>query len=267
MKIRPGNHQHIGTRKEQQDAFAFGDLSDAAFLAHGGALAVLADGMGGLKKGGEAARLAVRVFVDSYLAKSADESMEDALERSIQEANRAVHSFAEEHGLEGSCGTTLVAAAVHESGVYWTYAGDSRLYMTDGQSLTPLTEDHVYAVKLDRAAARGRIEPEEALYDPQREALTSYIGARTIETVGRGSLRSAPGGLPDGGFTLLLCSDGLYKSLPEEKILEAYAQDPEEWARALIDAALARGLRSQDNVTVLCLAVAPDNSMQTERDG
>ena len=110
MKILPGNHQHIGTRFEQQDAFAFGDLSDAAFLAHGGALAVLADGMGGLKKGGEAARLAVRVFVDSYLAKSADESMEDALERSIQEANRAVHSFAEEHGLEGSCGTTLVAA-------------------------------------------------------------------------------------------------------------------------------------------------------------
>ncbi len=62
MKIRPGNHQHIGTRKEQQDAFAFSDLSDAAFVRHAGMLALLADGMGGLKEGGEASRLAIRAF-------------------------------------------------------------------------------------------------------------------------------------------------------------------------------------------------------------
>ena len=254
MNIRPGNHQHIGSRKEQQDAFGFSDLTDAAFVRHGGVLAIVADGMGGLAEGGEAARLAVRTFLESYARKLPAETIEDALDRSILEANSAVRAFAAENGLSGNCGTTLVAAVVHESGVYWTHAGDSRLYMTDGQSLTPLTEDHIYVRKLDKAVEKGILEPEDALSHPEREALTSYIGGEEIETVGRGSLRSAPGGLPTDGFLLLLCSDGLYKTLPEERILEAYSPDPEEWARTLVDMTVAEKRLFQDNVTVLCLA-------------
>ena len=263
MIIRPGNHQHQGARKEQQDAFGFSDLSDEAFVRHGGVLALVADGMGGLLEGAEASRLAIRAFLDSYAKKTADEPIEDALDRSLREANNAVHAFAIERNLAGNCGTTLVAVVAHESGVYWTHAGDSRLYMTDGQSLTPLTEDHIYANKLKKAVEKGLLEPEDTLAHPEREALTSYIGDRTIEIVGKGSLKSSPDGLPQNGFLLLLCSDGLYKTLSEEQILEAYSPDPEKWARTLVETTIAQKRRFQDNVTVLCLAAgtsAPDRS-------
>ncbi len=256
MIIRPGNHQHQGARKEQQDAFGFSDLSDEAFVRHGGVLALVADGMGGLLEGAEASRLAIRAFLESYAKKTADERIEDALDRSLREANNAVHAFAIERNLAGNCGTTLVAVVAHESGVYWTHAGDSRLYMTDGQSLTPLTEDHIYANKLKKAVEKGLLEPEDALAHPEREALTSYIGDRTIEIVGKGSLKSSPDGMPPNGFLLLLCSDGLYKTLSEEQILQAYSPDPEEWARTLVETAIAENRRFQDNVTVLCLAAS-----------
>jgi len=254
MKIRPGNHQHIGTRKEQQDAFAFSDLSDAAFVRHAGMLALLADGMGGLKEGGEASRLAIRAFLESYARKTPEETIDEALDRSLREANDAVHTFAAARDLVGNCGTTLVAAVVHKSGVYWTSAGDSRLYMTDGQSLTPLTEDHIYARKLEKAVEKGILDEKDALSHPEREALTSYIGDEEIAIVGKGSLAGSPEGLPGKGFMLLLCTDGLYKTLSEEKMLEVYSPDPGKWARTLVDTAVSENIPSQDNITVLCLA-------------
>lgn len=254
MMIRPGNYQHIGARKEQQDAFGFSDLSDVAFVRHGGVLAIVADGMGGLQEGAETSRIAVRAFLESYGGKNTDERIEDALDRSLREANNSVYAFSVERNLEGNCGTTIVAVVVHESGVYWTHAGDSRLYMTDGQSLTPLTEDHIYANNLKKAVEKGLLRQEDALVHPERDALTSYIGDRTIKIVGKGFLKSSPDGLPPNGFMLLLCSDGLYKTLSEKEILEVYSPDPEEWARALVKSAIAQKYRFQDNVTVLCLA-------------
>ena len=254
MIFRPGNHQHIGARKEQQDAFGFSDLSDAAFVQHGGVLALLADGMGGLQEGATASRIAVRAFIESYTKKSADETIENALDRSLRGTNKAVYTFAVERNLAGNCGTTLVAVVVHESGIYWTYAGDSRLYVTDGQSLTPLTEDHIFANKLQKAVEKGLLEPEDALKHPERDALTSYIGNRTIEIVGKGCLKSSPDGLPPNGFILLLCSDGLYKTLSEEEILAVYSPNPEEWARLLVKRVIKQKRLFQDNVTVLCLA-------------
>ncbi|MDI9370027.1 MAG: serine/threonine-protein phosphatase [Synergistaceae bacterium] len=258
MKIMPGNHQHIGARSEQQDAFAFSDLSNASFLAHGGALAVLADGMGGHADGGEAAKIAVAEFIESYSRKGLDETIEEALKRAILDANEAVYSFSTEIGHIGDCGATLVAAVIHEGGVYWVYAGDSRLYMTDGQSLTPLTEDHTCGNDLDRAARRGRIDWEKALSYPRREALISYVGNIEIPRIGRGSLLSSGEGLPPNGFTLLLCSDGLYKTLDEEAILALYSRDPQEWSSALVERVLEEKRPFQDNVTVLCLALVSE---------
>jgi protein phosphatase len=50
MRIIPGNAQHLGSRKEQQDDFGFSDLDDVTFVNHAGVLAVVTDGMGGLER-------------------------------------------------------------------------------------------------------------------------------------------------------------------------------------------------------------------------
>lgn len=251
MKIFPANAQHIGSRKEQQDAFGISDLSDSLFGSHGGVLAVVADGMGGLAEGGKASLLAVSTFLAAYARKSPEETIEEALGRAILETNEAVHSLAVELQQEGNCGTTLVAAVIHESGLYWVYAGDSRIYLTDGQSLQLLTEDQVYGRRLDQAADRGLIDPETAILHPERESLTSYIGDERINEIGRGFL---PGPLPYGA-SVLLCSDGLFKFLPEERIIGTYSEDPGEWVERLVETVIGENRPGQDNVTTVCLHI------------
>lgn len=251
MVVYPANAQHLGSRKEQQDAFGISDLSDTTFISHGGGLAVVADGMGGLAEGGKASSLAVKTFLEAYARKSPKETIEDALDRAILETNEAVHSLAAELEQEGNCGTTLVAAVLHDSGLFWIYAGDSRIYLTDGQALQLLTEDQVYGRRLDQAADRGLIDPETAQLHPERESLTSYIGDERINEIGRGFL---PGPLP-AGASVLLCTDGLFKFLPEERIIGTYIQYPAEWVGKLVETVIGEKLPGQDNVTAVCLHI------------
>lgn len=251
MKIYPGNAQHIGTRKEQQDAFGISDITDNKFLSHGGVLAVVADGMGGLAEGGKASRLAVKTFLEAYSSKTVDETIEEVLERSILETNEAVHSLALELDEKNNFGTTLIAAVAHKTGIYWIYAGDSRIYLTDGQALTQLTEDHVYGRKLQKAAEKGLVDADIALSHPDREALTSYIGDEAISEIGKG-FYSGP--LPEN-LSLLLCTDGLFKFISEKRIIACYSENPRVWAQKLIDTVLKEKNPSQDNVTAVCLKV------------
>jgi len=258
MIIIPGNAQHVGARKNQQDSFAISTLSDPQFISHAGVLAIVADGMGGLAEGSKASSLAVKSFMEAYCSKLEDESINAALERSILAANNAVYALSlevEQEG-EGKCGTTLVAAVVHESGFYWIYAGDSHIYLKEGQTLKLLTEDHIYARNLDKAAAKGLIDMETAQNHPEREALTSYIGDENINEIGRGFLL---GPLMEGA-TLLLCSDGLYKFVSEDNVIETYTDDPNMWAKKLVDFVVEKNHIYQDNVTVVCLRVDWDTN-------
>jgi len=64
----------------QQDSIGLADPEDRAFLAHGGYLAVLCDGMGGMQHGDVASQTAVRAILDAYAQKLPDESIPAALE-------------------------------------------------------------------------------------------------------------------------------------------------------------------------------------------
>src|ERR1700681_643431 len=125
MRFLPGNAQHIGSRHSQQDSFGFADPDDAPFIEHGGFLAVVCDGMGGMEHGDAASRIAVRAFLDAYLRKSPAETIPTALERSVHEANAQVLEYAGSIGAVESMGTTLVAAVLYERSLYFVSVGDS----------------------------------------------------------------------------------------------------------------------------------------------
>ena len=86
ITIQPGNAQHIGNRKDQQDAFGFTDLEDTSSVKHIGCLAIVADGMGGLNFGDLASRWPF-MFLREYMKKHG-RNAEDALMRSLLAANR-----------------------------------------------------------------------------------------------------------------------------------------------------------------------------------
>ena len=256
MRFLPGNAQHVGARAEQEDSFGFSDPSDRSFVAHAGMVAVVADGIGGLSNGGAASATAVQAFLKAYESKDPAESIADALLRSIQTANRAVRDLSSRTSMQDKLGTTLAAVVIHEDWLYWVSAGDSRVYFCQDGHAIRLTTDHVYAKDLEVEVARGRITREQASNDPQRDALTSYLGRETVPRVDR-SVRAFPIKLGDG---ILICTDGLYRSLSDEEIASDLQQDPQETCETLVQHALSKQHATQDNITVISLRCAQDEA-------
>jgi PPM family protein phosphatase len=99
----------------------------------------------------------------------------------------------------------------------------------------------------------GDISAEDAQINPDRDALTSYVGAGGLVEVDGEEDGTA---IVPGDF-LVLCTDGLFRALAPGDIaavLES-ADDSQTACDVLIAQTLARGLPHQDNVTVLCIKV------------
>lgn len=260
MHYLPANAQHIGAREYQQDSFGFANPGDESFLEHGGFLAVLCDGMGGMAHGDLASQTAVRSILDAYARKSPDEAIPDALERSVREANQQVFEAAHELGKAEGVGTTVVAAVLHQEALYFASVGDSGLFLLSGGQIQMVNQPHVYANVLDRAVATGVISREMADQHPERESLTSFVGIQTLEEIDR---NTEPWPVR-AGDTVILASDGMFKTLEAHEILAALEGNPRAWPQVLVDRVLEKERPGQDNVTVLSVTLDPLGMWQQE---
>jgi len=251
MRYLHGDAQHIGSRRYQQDFFGFSDSADQPFQAHGGLLAVVCDGMGGMEHGDIASQTAVRTVIEAYVRKTPEESIPQALERSVQQANERVFAIAKSLGVAGGAGTTLVAAVLHGTSLYYISVGDSALFHLSRGQLRMVNRPHVYANLLEQAVASGSLSREAAASHPDREALTSFIGVATLREVDR---NTEPWPVRDGE-TVLLATDGLFKTLDGIEILSCLTGDPLSWPGALVQRTLDKREQGQDNVTVVAVTL------------
>lgn len=219
-----------GERSYQQDAVEARELSD------GRTLVALADGMGGHAAGDVASRLTMETLV---------EALEDGrgLEEAFGLANDRVREEVRESGEK--MGATLVAVLVEGDGWRVANVGDSRAYRVAADGIDQITEDHSFAAE---AVERG-VDPEEIRNSPYRDALTRAVGIEDeLEVDVFGPFDAEP------GTVVLLCSDGLNKTLSDGEIRRILlgCGDPEEAARTLPSRALERG--SDDNISVALAA-------------
>lgn len=257
LSLHPGNAQWIGQRAEQQDAFGFLGCEARGGRQTGDVLVVLADGMGGLQRGGEASRLAVRTFLDHFAqaGPSTTTPLTATLSQALDAANRAVNTLARDTDGEGEVGTTLIAAAVREGRLHWIGVGDSRLYLyraTDG-SVTPCNDPHNLEQQLWPQVIAGELTPDDIAAHPDRAALTSFLGLSEIPEIDA-SLRPLP---LEPGDRLLLCSDGVDGVLSRDELRAVLPGDPQPAAETLIARLRERALDHQDNATVAILACEP----------
>lgn len=251
FRIIAGNAQALGCREEQEDSFAFSSFSDAEFIRHGGVLALMADGMGGLAKGHEASQAAVTSFLRTYLTKDLQETIPQAMSRALIAANSAVHDLSVQMNLPGRVGTTLVAAVVKEDRFYWLSVGDSRIYLWRSGILNQVSHDHIFADELEKQVARGYISREDADTNPDRHALTSYLGMPSLRQVDYSEI---PVKIQISD-RIMLCSDGLYGMLDNTEMASLLAETPPLAAKNLKEKVLAQQYEYQDNLTVLILGV------------
>lgn len=244
---------HIGTRKYQQDmAYVSGSLYESGLTA-----GVLCDGMGGMEHGELVSTDVVDFFKSAFLLlREQQDNIPEFLEHVAYESNNMVLEKYTRQGI--GAGTTLASVVLNQDQLYWVSIGDSRIYIIRNHEIARLTRDHNYALQLDELVENGKLSQEEALMEPQREALISYIGAPTIDVID----------LARTAFQLeredliVVCSDGLTKSLQDEKILEFFENpfgDLQESAHRLIATALDAGNEAKDNITVILIRYIGEN--------
>jgi PPM family protein phosphatase len=228
-------------------------------------LFVVCDGMGGGNAGEVASSLAVdtirRHFEETARQPlhSADQNLDNRfssttnrLASAIRLANHLIYQSAGDRPGWNGMGTTVVAAALTGSLLSYAHVGDSRLYLVRNQTIQPLTIDHSWVAEQVR---QGLLTEEEADRSPRRNIVTRALGtAVTVEaTLGEVPL------LPDD--LLLLCSDGLTKSLPTATICDTLldVEDAQTISHRLID--LANEAGGEDNITVIVLSVREQQAL------
>ena len=218
-------------------------------------LFVVADGMGGKERGGEASAMAVDEMRGdarqlSRRVREADpkgdvghrEEVLDLLAERLQQINRRVFDAG-----GGEMGTTCEAILLGRDTAFVAHVGDSRVYLIRDGGVHQLTDDHTYAEKLRRARREKGLEEGSGL-ERYEHVLSRSIGSKPHVEIDTLFLDLQPGDL------FVACSDGVSGVLGEREMLRLAEERPRErLADALVDGALEEG--SRDNLTALVVGV------------
>ncbi len=213
-------------------------------------LALVADGVGGRQAGEEASRLAIET-VTKYMTESmqcyytADATDENAFREALEDAALACHeqitqSAAEDPERQGMATTLTLFLGVWPR-AYLLQVGDSRYYFYRDGVLTQVTRDQTFAQDL---IDMGVFTPSDPMRARWANVLSSAIGGSETRPVVTG-IRS------DWDNIHLLCSDGLTKHVPDERIAEQLAgmTSAKQACEALLQDALDAG--GTDNITII----------------
>jgi protein phosphatase len=208
-------------------------------------LAAVADGMGGMACGAEAAQRALDT-VAALVARSVPANPAE-WQRLLEDANRAVFALGLELSPKRGIGTTLTLARWKGTKLTLAHVGDSAALLWRDGVIEQLTPEHTVAAEVLSRRSAGSAErmPHGA-----EHMLSSCLGLPYLPQHDVRVIDLLP------GDRLLLCSDGLTKPVNLQSIGETLAQaaSPEDAVAKLIVLANAAG--GPDNITALAGFVA-----------
>ena len=206
----------------------------------------VADGAGGHQAG----EVASRIIADALNSVSTGIDGAELLaevRHCLARAHNALRREAARRGPQAMIVSTIVALLLRDDYYACLWAGDSRAYLLRGQRFRQLTRDHSLVQELFDA---GAISAAEALHHPSANIITRAIGAEGLE-LDKVTDRLFP------GDRFLLCTDGLFKALPERELAELLAADEDIIADRLVVAGLREG--AADNLTAVTVEVTLDD--------
>ena len=212
-------------------------------------IAVLADGMGGLRAGEVASATAVEAVMQ-HLVENTDrlgtDDVGEMLREALELANRRVYALADSRREFSGMGTTLVVGAMHDGRFVTAHIGDSRAYRFRNGELARLTSDHSLVQQL---VEQGILSAAEARRAPNRNIVTRAVGIEMDVECDLTEVDALDGDV------FLLCSDGLTDMIDDATIARLCAThavaEPTRIVDVLVNAALIEG--GFDNVSVVVL--------------
>lgn len=174
-----------------------------------------------------------------------DITVEQWLRESTRRASSVIYHCNADY--ETNMASTLTVALVYKRQLYVVSIGDSRAYCySAGKGLQRITTDHTLAANL---VAANLMKPEELYTSPKRKQLYRYLGQAN-----RVQADFFQSGMELNDL-ILLCTNGLWHMLRDERIAEILVQgnDPQKLAQSLVkEANLAGG---EGNVSAIVVRV------------
>lgn len=236
MILRSAALSDIGrVRRRNEDRF----LRDDGLAIYG-----VADGVGGLPNGAEAAQLSLD-YIATALAAARPRDASDLI-HVVQSANERVAALGEELSPNVGIGSTLTFGVFRDRHLLLANVGDSRCYRLRQGELLLLTEDH--SVENEARIRRARGE-HVFVHEHYRNALTRCIGQPTPPVVDVQTLPVL------AGDTYLFATDGVTRMLSDVDMTTVIDReiDVHERIVELVKWANARG--GTDNSTAVLVVV------------
>lgn len=277
-----------GSRDYQEDRYAVVEnnailyrgtsypLEPGMFPAHY-SLYILADGMGGMGHGDEAASTVVEVFIEAFINLGHQAlPTRSRLQAALDSANQAITDKVAVAPDKKGMGTTLIALLWDRQNdtVHRLSVGDSLLYRIRDTELEPLNEKHTFEHLAALAGAQGDTVRAAELA-VLGGALSSAVDGRPIPAV---DLPEQPDSVRVGDL-VLLASDGL-ETLGEQQLLATLAGPMASWQQAMTteqgtqaitncrDALFGQlrdaGSPSQDNCTLIVIGWLRGNPLPSQ---
>jgi len=254
-KVRKENQDHFrvcSLRKQVQVHYTSLPTGNALALPGDrmAFLAMVADGVGGGTKGETASRLALET-VTRYVADcmrayhqldtTDDAAFHDALQEAAWRSHASVVAEAEANPERRGMATTLTLWLAVWPRAYLLQVGDSRFYVYRDGELTRISRDQTMAQEL---VDKGVLTVSTAFESRWAHVLSSSIGGQQTEPLVTRMDQ-------DWNNVNLLCSDGLTKHVPEERIAERLAgmTGAQQVCQDLLQDALDAG--GSDNISIV----------------
>ena len=229
-KVRSHNEDSVTIVKNASDEF----------------LMIVADGMGGHRAGEVASSMVVTQIGSRFSALSSIGTKLDAvswLNENVNEINRAIIKYAEEHADSTGLGTTVVMALLTKEFLMFANIGDSSGYVLKDNKLHKVTKDHTLVNLL---VDSGELTAEEAVNHPKKNVVLRALGSADKQELDVFDVDM-------NVHAVLLASDGLTNMLTKEQIEKVLLEEISEENKLikLIKKCNARG--GTDNISIAYL--------------
>ena len=178
-----------------------------------------------------------------------DDILEQWLREAMRRANQVIYHCNADY--DTNMASTLTIAIAYKRHLYIASIGDSRAYhYSPGKGLKRITTDHTLGTG---QASAGQFKPEEIYTSPKGKQLYRYLGQPRLAQIDCFQFEVAANDI------ILLCTDGLWQMLPDERLETLLAGgireegDAQKIARSLVDEANQAG--GEGNVSAIVIGI------------
>jgi serine/threonine protein phosphatase PrpC len=232
-------------RPKNEDSVGFWQPEDPEERQTRGAIAIIADGVGGHGRGDVASKLAVETAIHKFQECSPDMGAKALLREIFFAANMALYDSKENDRSSTRMATTMNVCLFKGRDLHVGHVGDSRLYLVRQEEIKKLTSDH----SMTGLQLKLRLMTElEARASHLRSMLTRSVG---IEPMVRFDYKRVTALQHD---RYLQCTDGLYCFMNDGEIAEGVDRlNLDEICPYLVNLAERRG--TDDNLSAQVIHV------------